>query len=290
MKLDQALGPPRMLLTGRPGSGKTHFAGSLAHIAPTLLITANQPGLQTLASMNVDHNLEVEFLEDWGKIWSIYNLIIKGAATYKFLVVDDFSVMQAVKRYQIESRPRSSNERKLAGSASPQDRTNLEELIQKQRLQGERGLNDWRLWDELSQGTANFCRDILRIPYQFQVWTLWENVRAEPTTSETRIFAWLQGAFRDIIAGHFTLVAEADNQVVDNRLYWYINAFSSPHNQNNDRYFGGTLWENPDALKVLSYIAGKEVRELTAIEKTIRDTISKQQPLARDTRRRREET
>ena len=263
MKLSEVKREKRVLVLGAGGVGKTHLVGTLCEIIPTLVVTADPNGLETIASvMRLDP--EVILIEDWRKCYDYYSLIAKEASSgkYKAIALDDFGSAQESLRHKLEQMPRGKSEEYAARTGKE-----FEKQVKRELLLGERRLHIDQ-WGSMWIGLETFLGDVLSLPFDVKLVTVLEGEAENPRDGLDHIYPNLQGAIRYSISARFGLVAEAFIASVDGTTEYALTCRSHPKIETKSRYGDGRTWVNPTMLDVLAYIAGKSTGE-SDVEKKI---------------------
>jgi len=239
------------------------MVGTLCELVPTLVVTADVNGLETLASvMHLDP--EVILIEDWRKCWDYYSLIAKAAESnqYKAIALDDFGSFQESLRRKLEVMPRGSREEYAARTGKE-----FEKQVKRELLLGERRLHIDQ-WGSMWIGLETFLGDVLSLPFDVKLVTVLEGEAENPRDGLDHIYPNLQGAIRYSISARFGLVAEAFIATVDGTAEYALTCRSHPKIETKSRYGDGRTWVNPTMLDVLSYIGGKGGTE-SEVEKKV---------------------
>ena len=246
MKLSATRRDKRILILGKGGTGKTNLVGTLCEVMPTLVVTSDIAGLETLASQGIDP--EVIHIQTWRKCWSYFDEIAKLASRFKALAIDDFGNIQETARHKIERMPRYPSEEQAGARFEPQVRREL--------MLGERTL-EMRDWGKMWVAMETFLYEVLALPFEVKLVTVLEDTADDLRTGERRIYPNLQGAMRYSLSARFSLVAEAFIAELDGIQYYCLTSRSHPRIETKDRYGSGRTWVDPTALKLLSYINKK---------------------------------
>lgn len=83
MPASAAKGPLKIVVYGRNGKGKTHFAGSSN--LKTLVIDCQEKGAETLSDRE---NVDVLFIDNWDDLQYIFWMLRDGQHDYKVVVID----------------------------------------------------------------------------------------------------------------------------------------------------------------------------------------------------------
>ena len=256
MKLSEIPRDKRILVQGASGTGKTTIVGTLCKLTPTLLITSDIEGLETLATIGV--NPEVIYVEDWMKCWDYYQQIVKLAPNFKAIAIDDFGATQATARHKIEGMPR--------GYKEEQDKQ-FTTTVKRELMRGERAM-ELRDWGKMWIAMETFLYSILDLSPTIKVLTVLESSGEDPRTGEQRLYPNLQGAIRHSLPARFSLVAEAFIAEHKDKFYYCLSSKTHPRVATKDRYGGGRTWINPDMANVLAYLNRKGGEE-SEVEKAV---------------------
>ena len=255
-KLSEIARDKRILIQGASGVGKTHTVGTLCRFIPTLLITSDAEGLDTLATEGLDP--ETVFIKDWVKCWDYFTEIARAAPSFKAIAIDDFGATQVTARRKIEAMPR--------GYREEQDKQ-WSTTVRRELMRGERTM-ELRDWGKMWVAMETFLYSVLDLPPIIKTVTVLEAADNDPRTGELRLYPNLQGAIRHSLPARFSLVAEAFIAEHKDRYYYCLSSKSHPRVATKDRYGTGRTWVNPDMAKVLAYMNGKGGNE-DEVEKAI---------------------
>jgi len=251
MKLKDIQRDKRLLILGGSKTGKTQLLGTLCQVVPTLYVTGDRDGLDTLEAMGVDP--EIILIEDWRDIWNLWTTIRKAAPNFKALAVDDLGSIQRAARRKIETSGRGRAEEQMAPA-------NRLEAIQKQLMQGDRRLI-MSQWGELAISVDTFLQELLNLPIPLKVVTVLEELREHPRSGLEHLFPNLDGSIRYDLLAYFsfigsTFVTSDQTQAT----YWLT---TRPHSRiaTGERYGSPRTWENPTMLRVLKHINRAEAPE-----------------------------
>ena len=256
MKLSEMARDKRILIQGASGTGKTHIVGTLCKLVPTLLITSDKEGLETLASEGLDP--EIVYIKDWVNCWDYFMEIVKLASNYRALAVDDMGATQTIARHKVERMPR--------GYREEQDKQ-FTTTVRRELLRGERTM-ELRDWGKMWIAMETFLYSILDLPPAIKLVTVLESADDDPRTGEMRLYPNLQGAIRHSLPARFSLVAEAFIAEYKEKFHYCLSSKSHPRVATKDRYGQGRTWVNPSMTQVLAYINGKGEPE-SEVEKAI---------------------
>lgn len=259
-KLSEIQTDRRILSIGSSGSGKTHLIGTLCQVMPTLIVTADPNGLDTLKTMGID--TEVILVKDWKEIWGRFSEIAKAARKYPAIALDDFGTLQETAMDKIEMAPRGFSEEK----AADRDKAQFTERMRQNLMLGERRLQ-LQQWGELNIALTNFLAEVLALPYRVKLVTALEGQAKNPRTGEDHLYPAMAGGLRTVLSAKFSLVAATFTVNHDGKTLYCLSCRSHPRLETKNRLGTGWTMIDPTMQKVLERIAGKGVE--TAIEAKI---------------------
>lgn len=259
MKLSEVERPPRLLIVGAGGTRKTAFIGTLAAMLPTVVVTSDPAGLETIRSNfpEVAENLEVELLESWGEAWNVYERLAGYARDKKFkaLALDDYGASQALTISKILSSPRGKDEERMRGD-------DLAKRVMQQRIAGFRKLQGQPQWGELGTASGSFLEFVLALPFGVEVVTVREDIRAHPRDGEASVYPALMGALRDDVDAYFQVVANTFlDRDGDGRTLFVMTTRPHPRMANKNRYAVGRTWVDPTFERVFRNLRHTERKE-----------------------------
>jgi hypothetical protein len=248
MKLDSLKLDKRILVIGSSGTGKTRLCGTLCKVLPTLLVTGDANGLETIRTMNL--NPEVIFIDDWKQSWDYFKAIKEASSRCVALAIDDFGSIQLASRQKIERMPAGYREEK-SQQAHPAE---FEENTRRELMAGERRMQIQQ-WGELWIALESFLYEVLALPYAAKLVTVLEGVAENPRDNQDHIYPALQGQARTTIPARFSLVAEAFIARQEGKQYYCLTSRGHEKIETKDRFSttGGRTWVNPDAAELLQY-------------------------------------
>jgi hypothetical protein len=261
MKASQLSRKRRTLLIGDSSTGKTYQLGTWVKRMEKLggsskVVTADAEGLDTFRQMGVDP--DVELVEDWGSIWTLYSRLKKWAAgpeATKVLLLDDLGALQEVAKNYVADTPWSWEEKRQKqrepGAYAAQ--------VEQARMQGNRQFQQVH-WGMLL-GMEEFLRKVLKeLPLQYWVFTVREQMRRHPRSGRDRIYPALQGATRDWLMAQCSLVVSTFVHYEQGKTSPIFCASSLPHPSigTKDRYQAGRTWAFPTAERIIAHIEGKD--------------------------------
>jgi hypothetical protein len=252
MKLSETQADWSWLLLGGSGSGKTHFGGTLCQAMPTLVVTADPSGLETLRTMGID--TEVVLIDDWVDSWKHYEEIAKAAESYAAVFIDDLGSVQNKIRDKVNRSARGQREESMRAN-------DLTAMTRQQLMRGERRLAIQQ-WGEMATALDAFLAEVLKLPFRVTVMTVTEELRQHPRTGEDHLFPSLQGSIRNDLTAKFSLVCNTFvHQEKDGTVHWCMT--SRPHSKipTKDRYGIPRTWLDPSATKLVGHIKGEEEPE-----------------------------
>lgn len=251
MKLKDITRDKRLLILGGSKTGKTRLLGTLCQVVPTLYITGDKDGLDTLEAMGVDP--EILLIEDWRDIWKIWQSIQKLAPDFKALAVDDLGSIQRAARRKVETSGRGAAEERMA----PADRL---ATIQRQLMQGDRRLQ-MQQWGELAISVETFLQALLGLSIPLKVVTVLEELREHPRSGAECLWPNLDGSIRYDLPAYFSLIGSTFVTADQNAASYWLT--TRPHSRipTGERYGAPRTWENPTMLRVLKHINRAEQPE-----------------------------
>ena len=246
MKLSEVKVDRRILVQGRGGTGKTTIIGTLCKLLPTLVVTCDANGLDTLRHMGVDP--EVVLMHDWKNCWDDFKKIAEASSRCRAVAIDDFGSVQTTARRKIEQMPRGWDE---------EHAKNLGPAVKQQLMRGERRMQ-MQDWGGMWVAMETFLYEVLALPYAVKLVTVLEAPDKDPRTGEMRLFPQLQGAIQNTLSPRFSLVAESFIAEHDDKTYYCLSCRSHPKIETKTRFSeAGRTWVNPDMTRVLAYCGGK---------------------------------
>lgn len=260
MKLEAIQRPPNALLIGESGRGKTRFLGSLAQLVPTVLVTADRRGLDTLGHLS-DLQLEVELVEDWVDPWALLEKLRGYTKSHKALAIDDFGAQQSVIERKIKMQPFGQVEERMR--SDERDKTTRSAL-----LRGQRKLAQPQ-WGEMATALDSFLFEALALPFGLVVVTVLEDVRRHPRTGEDQVYPALDGKMREELAARFSFVGNLFLADGDGKTHWAMSCRPHPRLPNKTRYGTPRTWIDPDATKLMAHINRREEIAETPLERQI---------------------
>lgn len=260
MKLKELEKDKRILVIGASGTGKTTIIGTLCKLIPTLVVTADINGLETLETMGV--NPEVVFVKDWNRIYDHFGEIKQHIDDCLALAIDDLGAMQMATRHKIEKYPIGKFEEK-AMQAKPAE---FRESVRRELMLGERRMQIQQ-WGDLWIAMESFLVEALELPFAVKMVTVLEGLAENPRDNQQHIYPKLLGQTQTTIPARFSIVAEAFITEHEKKLYYCLSSRSHPKIETKDR-FGGRTWVNPDMKAILAHMNRKGGEE-TELEKKI---------------------
>lgn len=234
MKLGEVRGSTRVAALGDSGTGKTRLVGLLCALVPTVVVTADPEGLDTLVGMGAIP-AEVVLLQDWDNIWDYHGAILASLKNgAKAVALDDFGAAQREMRRKIELQARSFSEEKLATPAR-------EEMIRQQLLQGDRKLL-LQHYGELAGAAENWLYEFIRLPAPLKLMTMLTEVRDNPRSGEDYLFPNLMGNIRYDILALFSLVLNTFIAYREGKAHFAITSRPHPRIATKDRYGVPRTW------------------------------------------------
>lgn len=249
MKLSEmADNPWHILAMGGPKTGKTQLVGTLCQLIPTVVVTADPIGLDTLKTMKV--NPEIILLEDWSKAYEHYEQLQALAKTHKAVALDDLGSTQGRVRARILQQPQGKAEYGLGGAA-------LRNQIERQLMMGGRRLQ-LQGYGAMATGLSTFTEAFLGLPFKIKLVTVLEELRDHPRSGELHLFPALEGSLRYELPARFSMVASLFIHQVDGTTNYCMTTRPHPHIPTGTRYGAPRTWINPDMARVIQSIQGKE--------------------------------
>lgn len=263
VKLNELTTDKRILNIGQSGTGKTRLAGTLAQLIPTVIVTADKNGLDTLRQMDV--NPEIILLENWARVFDYYREIAKLSSQYQAIVFDDLGAIQEAGLDKIEVTPRTANEDKQYSK----DRRAFQQMVIEQIMTGERR-PQIQQWGDIYNALTEFISQVFKLPYKIQMVSCLEKLQKNPRTREDHLYPAVAGQLAITFPAKFSLVLETFTTEEGGNLYYCASCKSHPRLETKTRYddSGGRTWINPDMGKILAYINKKGEPE-TPLEKRI---------------------
>jgi len=259
MKLKDIDTTRKILIIGASGTGKTTIVGTLCKLMPTLVVTADKEGLDTLRTMGL--NPDVLVVSDWKHVWDYFQEIKEASEDHLAIAFDDFGSIQTTTRRKIEQMPIGRGEEK---AANPDE-------IKRQLMRGERRMQI-RQWGELWLAIETFLYEVLSLPFVVKLVTVLEGISRDPRTEEEVITPSLLGQTRTTLPARFSLVAESAIYQINGKTHYTLHCCSHGKIETKSRYREGRVWVDPTMKKVLLYTENKDEAE-TDIEKKIHNLL-----------------
>lgn len=252
MELSQIEFDRNVMVMGASGTGKTHLIGTLCQLLPTLVITSDKNGLETLLNMNASPQ-NIVLIEDWRRCWDYLQNIEKSLRQCLALAIDDFGSVQTAAKRKIELMPANWKEERIPL---------LEFTIEARRrlLLGERQMQ-LRQWGKLWTAIESFLIEILSLPFKVRLLTTLETTVNDPRTGDEVIVPALVGQARTSIPAKFSLVAEAFVSEIDSQRLFCLSSEPHPRVETKDRY-AGRVWINPTAKRLLQHMSKDKQEEV----------------------------
>lgn len=259
--MSEILTAHKVLVEGASGTGKTHLVGTLAGLVPTLVVTADPDGLETLRQMPLLPETEIILVAGWENIWEQYKEIAGKVETLGALALDDFGSLQDTSRRKIDRAPRTPKEEQGGAGAELAIRQGL--MLGERRMQIQQ-------WGELWIALDAFLYEVLKLPYRLKLVTVLEGKAKNPRTGEEHLYPDLAGQMRTSILARFGLVAETFiSYDRENRPLYCLHSRGHPRIETKDRYSpGGRTWVNPTAERLIAHL-GRGGEKETEQEKRI---------------------
>jgi energy-coupling factor transporter ATP-binding protein EcfA2 len=260
MKLDEIQPDMKYLVMGQSGTGKTHLVGTLAELMPTVVVTADKEGLETIKRMKPKPETEIILIELWENIWPYYKQIAELSKTHLAIALDDFGSLQEMSRRRIEKERRTEKEYRMSPAEA-------EALIRQELMLGDRRMQIQQ-WGSLWLAMENFLYEVLKLPYKVKLITILEDKAVNPRTGDECIYPALQGGLRTSILARFGLVAETFIAYDKDKPVYCAHCHSHPRIETKTRFGSGRTWVNPSIQKFINHAGGKDDVE-TELEKRI---------------------
>lgn len=260
MKLADVQTVPAILLIGESGRGKTEMVASFCELAPTVVLTADRRGLDTLKK-HKGIEPEVELAEDWNDPWQLYDRISAHAKAFRILCLDDLGALQDIISRKIQGQARGRDEERMRSDAR-------ERLVRTQLLTGGRRLQQ-NQWGELDVALNNFLAEIMALPFKIIAVTVLEDIRDHPRTGVAQVYPLLMGGIRDDLMARFSLVTNLFTHDEEGKTLYCMSCRPHPRLPNKTRYGEPRTWTEPNASKLLAHINGKEDMAESPLEQKI---------------------
>lgn len=252
MKLQDIKSNPNVLAIGESGKGKTQLIASFCELAPTLVLTADRRGLDTLRKYR-GIEPDIELAEDWADPWSLYDVVNSQAKTHQILALDDLGALQDVIGRSIQGHSRGRDEER-------QRSDQRERAIRGQLMSGGRRLQQSQ-WGELDIAINSFLGEVMALPYRLCIVTVLEDVREHPRTGAAQVYPNLAGAIRDDLMARFSLVVNLFTEKQGEEVLYVMSCRPHPRLPNKTRYGEPRTWVNPVAARLMRHINGAETKE-----------------------------
>jgi len=253
MKLNEIQPSKNVLVMGASGTGKTTLVGSLAALLPTVIVTADEAGLDTLHQMSLLPDTEIILLKDWqDDAWRSFEQIAGLSNSHAAIALDDLGALQEIAQDKVELSPKHAGEEK----ARDKDKYQFELTLRQALMMGERRL-EIQQWGALFLAVSNFLSEVLKLPYRVKLVTVLEALKDNPRTGQPHIAPALAGQVANTLPARFSLVADAFIADMDGRNLYCLSCIGHPRIETKCRYGKGRTWIDPTMEKVLAYINGK---------------------------------
>lgn len=250
--------PPWVLVLGAGGSGKTRLLGTFCEYVPTVIITADLKGLQTIKTMGLDP--EYFLVEDWSKIWNVYEDVARYCKdnAVKCIALDDITKVQDTDIEKSMKQPQNWNERNQASKGT----ANFELQVMKDTMEGNRRL-ELQQRGNMNIGLDAFITQIFKLAPPIKVMTALEDLREHPRTGQEHLYPLVEGGLRYELPSEFSLVINTFVYEDKGAQFYCATSRSNSRLSTKDRYSltGGRTWINPTGEKLLAYMAGKGEKE-----------------------------
>ena len=252
MKLSEISRPPAILAISESGKGKTRLVGSFAQLMPTVILTADRTGLDTLEGWSWPAG-EPEYIlvDDWKDPWTVYDKVAELAKTKKYLAIDDLGKIQKVIERELRGHARGKDEERMRADVR-------EKTIRQSMLEGGRRLAI-NQWGELDIALNSFLDEVLKLPFALTVVTVLEETRTHPRTDDIHVYPNLVGGIRDDLNARFSLVLNLFNTELKEKMVWAASCRPHPRLPNKTRYGEPRTWIDPTAPRIMRHVLRKEV-------------------------------
>lgn len=255
MKLSEIEIKKRVLIQGASGTGKTRLLGTCCEVLPSVFITADPDGVETLRSMNILPETEFFLLSDWSSVWSWVESIEKHVYDKKpqAILLDDMTVFQDKALISGFFTPKSAEERKLNASA-------FKEMVKREMIQGNRRL------EQQARGNANtgidsVLRTVFDLPAPIKMVTVLESAREHPRSGQDHLFPLLEGGLREELASRFSLVINTFVAQYGSAMYYCATSRPNARIETKDRFGNPRTWVWPTAAALIQHMNRKEEPE-----------------------------
>lgn len=255
MKLSELeMKPSKILICGESGSGKTFLAGTMARVLPTLFITSDISGLDTLRAMKVDP--DVVLLREWTDVWTAYLDIKKNIGRYKAVAVDDLSKIQETGAAKILRQP-------LKGEQGATIAQLEKEIMYGERYIGSDAKHDryGSQWQQLYTLLSAFVDSVLKLPVDYIMVTAIEDEATNPRTGEPSLYPDLAGGMRKSLAARFSLVCSSFVATVDGKTRFALTCLPHPRMETKSRFGKARTWVDPSFSRLVDHILNVESPE-----------------------------
>lgn len=249
MKVADLKPEANVAVIGDTGTGKTYLVGTLCQLFPTVVISADKAGLDTLVKMKVE--AEIIVIADWRNVWDSFKEVeklLKGS--YRAVAVDDFGAVQEVLKRKTSMQPKGQNESSMRSDQRV-------EQFRRGLMQGDRRLQ-LRDFGEITSATEAFLYEFKQLKADFRMITLLEELREHPRTGEEYLYPDLVGASRYNVLAQFSLVVNSFKDYHNEQTSFCITSLPHPRIPTKDRLGVPRTWASPTAAKLLLHVAGKE--------------------------------
>ena len=260
-KLSETRTDKKILIIGAGGTGKTHIIGTLCEVMPTLVVTADENGLETLKTQGVEP-AGVIILSNWQDCWADYKEIVGMQGKAQAIALDHLGATQEIIQDKIILTPRKWEE-----NTFNRNRAAAEATYKREIMLGERRLAQDQ-WGSMWLGLDAFLNAILSLNFAVKLVTVLESVAENPRDGQEHVYPNLQKAMRLSISAKFGLVANSFIGSQGEDTYFALTCRSHPRIETKSRYGPGRTWENPTALSLLGYMNRKGGEE-SEIEKKL---------------------
>ena len=234
--LDMISGDKRFLIIGGSGTGKTHLVGTLCSLMPTLVVTADPHGLDTLKVMDAKP-AGIVLLEDWRNAQDYYNEVVSASKTCKALVLDDVGALQRLVHSKLDYTAQGRDEEKLSPDRR-QDKVRGELLLGERRFRMDQ-------WGSLGLALTTWIDELLRLSFPVKLFTVLEEEEEHPRTGAAHIYPHLQGSIRRDLSARFSFVGNTFIVNVEGKTLYCLTSHSHPRIETKDRYGIPRTWVSP---------------------------------------------
>ena len=251
MKVSDFTRRPNLMIMGDSGTGKTHILGTFALMLPSVVVTSDKDGIDTLASMGIT-DTHVVYIENWAHVWDAWDEIrVLLRNGIRAILLDDFGATQEQIIRKSSLTPRTSDEYRMNPAARS-------DHMRAQLLRGDRRLQ-YQQWGEIGGAGEAFLYEVKHSTAQIVVATVLEETRDNPRTGLDQIYPDLAGSLRYSVLSKFSLVTSAFKDFDDDgNVHWCLSSLPHPRVPTKDRVSVPRTWVNPTAERLLLHIVNKD--------------------------------